>query len=782
MKTQCLLFFRLWCIICLSQYCTLQAAFGHDNLFRIEYGNRQYTLRDGLPNMLLETIFQDQDGFLWIGTYKGFARFDGYTFTPFLSETAFNILHFDTDMNGNIRAYTYHDYFVVDANDSIRSVRFAPDSIFLNTYNTRNLPVGYLILENYDATHKYLKRWQNDSLVTVLEIPQLDQIGESKPLLDLENEKLYLPSPQGVNIYDIRSKQVKLIKNLETEIFVKHKTWGILGFGTDGIYKFTENEHEKLTSYQFAQDIQAIETSDGSIIIKDMHSIYRFRNGILETLVSKSGGVIVDLLCDREGNLWSASHAGLCNYFRFDFKNFHLDNDKVKSVVEDSYGNHWFGTFYGKLIRRQGENSVLVNYPANMMKSFSFGATEQNKILYLPRDNDVLMYDQNRFWWAGLPGLPSMADGYSRVVPYKENQLLVLTQRGVHLCNQDGQSLHFFQENYFKQPDLQDLMIDSKGRWIVSGSIGLSIVGDTVQLFQGKNTAFTISICEDKQGRIWSGSENRLNLLKSDSVVTVHRFANDFILGLSSINDNHLLIETIQGIYIMNLLQDFSSSKVQFLLYNHRNGLTAQEPLVNGMYRDHQGILWMPCVDCLVSFEPEKLIRQVTPPVLHFQNCEISTNNVIWEKANLDKPFSYKFHNIKFSFIGLKYSAIENVRYTYRLKGFQEEWSKPSSIRETNFNNLPPGDYVFEVYADAGTDDSRTGIQQIRFNIQPAFWQTAWFPVISILLLMLLTTGIALSIQRKKKLSIIRAIGSRKRTQRIANQKHPASFHSSFQC
>jgi hypothetical protein len=96
--------FTLFCLL-LSLVCGRAATVG-EQLVRSEYSYRRYTMQDGLPNMLLETVFQDSKGFLWIGTYKGFARFDGVSFTPFLAETAINILHIENDDSGSVRTYT----------------------------------------------------------------------------------------------------------------------------------------------------------------------------------------------------------------------------------------------------------------------------------------------------------------------------------------------------------------------------------------------------------------------------------------------------------------------------------------------------------------------------------------------------------------------------------------------------------------------------------------------------------------------------------------------------
>lgn len=51
-----------------------------------EYSVRFLDILDGLSNNSVTTIYQDQDGYMWFGTYDGLNRYDGYTFKVFRNE------------------------------------------------------------------------------------------------------------------------------------------------------------------------------------------------------------------------------------------------------------------------------------------------------------------------------------------------------------------------------------------------------------------------------------------------------------------------------------------------------------------------------------------------------------------------------------------------------------------------------------------------------------------------------------------------------------------------
>jgi hypothetical protein len=168
-------------------------------------------------------------------------------------------------------------------------------------------------------------------------------------------------------------------------------------------------------------------------------------------------------------------------------------------------------------------------------------------------------------------------------------------------------------------------------------------------------------------------------------------------------------------------------------------------------------------VECLTTFNPGLLIQDVDKPNLHLLAFSVSHNNIQWETSDNDRrQLDHRHKHIRFNYIGLSYASAQNVRYHYRLRGFQDEWSEPTKNREITFNNLPPGDYVFEIYADAGTDDSRSETLSLAFSIKPAFWQTAWFISACIASLMLASAFGALYIQRRKNRALLEKLRAEK--------------------
>ncbi len=85
----------------------------------------------------------------------------------------------------------------------------------------------------------------------------------------------------------------------------------------------------------------------------------------------------------------------------------------------------------------------------------------------------------------------------------------------------------------------------------------------------------------------------------------------------------------------------------------------------------------------------------------------------------------------------------ENIRYAYRLHGFDKEWNYVDKQRTATYTNLPKGDYVFQVKSTNSDGVWVENERSLRITIQPSFWETAWAMAIYILaFLLILFSGV----------------------------------------
>ena len=85
--------------------------------------------------------------------------------------------------------------------------------------------------------------------------------------------------------------------------------------------------------------------------------------------------------------------------------------------------------------------------------------------------------------------------------------------------------------------------------------------------------------------------------------------------------------------------------------------------------------------DSASLFEINIALHFAGKPRLHLLAFSTSSNNIHWDKTGDDDcHLDYRHRNIRFNYIGLSYTAAQNVRYHYRLRGFQNDWGAAGKI------------------------------------------------------------------------------------------------------
>ena len=108
---------RRWIFILLSGWLTVICTWAGDSIVS-QLSCRRFTTLDGLPQMQAETVFQDSEGYIWIGTLSGFVRYDGRSLTPFLKGRRENIVQI-TETSEGVSALGFRRQWLVDGPDSI---------------------------------------------------------------------------------------------------------------------------------------------------------------------------------------------------------------------------------------------------------------------------------------------------------------------------------------------------------------------------------------------------------------------------------------------------------------------------------------------------------------------------------------------------------------------------------------------------------------------------------------------------------------------------------------
>ncbi|MGY5846015.1 triple tyrosine motif-containing protein [Salegentibacter sp. HM20] len=132
-------------------------------------------------------------------------------------------------------------------------------------------------------------------------------------------------------------------------------------------------------------------------------------------------------------------------------------------------------------------------------------------------------------------------------------------------------------------------------------------------------------------------------------------------------------------------------------------------------------------------------IPAVTSPKLSLQKVATAALEDSFESRNLaleSLSLPTKINNISFEFSIPAYSRLNKPMYSYRLKGLSAGWSDWQHTGRAAFENLPPGDYVFEVRGKL--QDSLSNVESYAFSIAVPWYASNLAIVIYVLLFLLL--------------------------------------------
>lgn len=723
-----------------------------------QYGHRVWTTEQGLPQNSVFAIRQTRDGYLWLATQEGLARFDGQRFTVFNTRNTPEIRHNDVwalleDKSGALWIATrgggltcYRDgrfshYGKAEglSNDAVQSLYEDRDGTLW--VGTRG---GGL---NHYAGGKFTAYSQKDGLAndTVLAI-----LRDRDGTLWLGTDGGGLSRYRDGRFTTLSSRD-GLTGNAVNSLFEDHT--GALWIGTvTGLSRWQDG---KLNSFHLRDGLSndnirsLFEDRDGTLWIgTDGGGLNRYRDGRFSTynqrqgLSSDSVGAIAE---DREGSLWVGTDAGGLNRFKDDkFTSLTaqegLSNDNARSVFESRDGALWIGTFEGLNRYHDGQHKIY-------RKSDGLSSEVILSIAETP---------DGSLWFGTLGGgLNRFADGRFSVYNSKnglggDTVLTLLADRsGALWIGTRGGGLNRYAQGQFSHYGTAEGLSSNDVRSLLEaadGSLWIGTLGGGLNHYQdGRFTAYTtknglahdliLSLYQDPDGVIWAGSfGGGLSRIKDGQIHAITSrdgLADDAIFQILDDGAGRLWMSSNHGVQSLsraelNAFAEGQSKRVQASLYGKADGMKSAE--CNGAHqpagvRRRDGSLWFPTIAGVVSVQPAAMHRNLVPPPVLIETVLVDGQPLQAAGAAL-APGSRK---LEFHYTALSFREPEAVRFQYRLEGFDRDWVDAGSNRTAYYTNIPPGDYRFVVRA-ANEDGlwNQEGAA-ISFSQAPYFWQRRTF-------------------------------------------------------
>ncbi|HEY0723380.1 MAG TPA: two-component regulator propeller domain-containing protein, partial [Pyrinomonadaceae bacterium] len=480
----------------------------------------------------------------------------------------------------------------------------------------------------------------------------------------------------------------------------------------------------------------------------------RLLNGNVETFTSTDGlssNLVLSLFEDREGSIWIGTEAGGLNLLKS--KKFNtlttkdgLPSDLVKAIYQDAQGGIWIGSNGGGL---------------TLLKNGKFTTWTTRDGL----SSDVVLSlagDANGVIWIGTPdGLNRFKDGKFQVFTFADglsNDLVrsVLVDRNGVLWVGTRDGLNSFRDNEFRTYTVQDglannfigaIYEDSKGNLWVGTLGGLSKIKDgkfqTFTTKDGLSSNTVISLYEDAAGDLWIGTNGGgLNRLREDKFAFFSSYAlsADVIYRILEDKQQNLWCSSNKGIFRVSKAEldkvaGNSNASANPVFYGPADGTLTREASGGGHpagWRTSDGRMWFATIKGIAVIDPEHIPLNTSPPPIAIEQLFVDNQSIPLTQNITLSPSSSR---LDFYYTALSFIAPENVRFKYKLEGFDDDWIEGGARRVASYTNLRPGNYRFRVIAannDGVWNETGTAVE---FYLEPRFYQTYWFFVLCVALL-----------------------------------------------
>ncbi len=714
----------------------------------------------GLPQNGVLAIRRTRDGYLWLGTIEGAARFDGVRFVVFDSNNTpeirnNQILSLAEDRAGSLwlgsvgggltrltegrfRLYTTHDGL---SNDFVRC---------LLTDHAGNLWIG--------TRGGGVNLFQNE------------QFTAYTTREGLPSDQILALAEEGNGVIWIGT------------------TKGLARFEQGRFTVYTKREglpHDRVNALCV--------DSMGKVLVGTGGGLCRIQQGRCVAEGAPTLGSVTALYEDRQHNLWIGT-GGNGLFLSREGRRTHytvqdgLPSETVLALYQDPDGDLWVGTVDGGLVQlRQGRFGVYTvedGLPHNFVAAV-FEDSKRNLWLGtnggLSRLTDGLIttipFPQGRqesgsiaedragnLWFSASGQLNQFRNGQftrrtaAQGLPHEPVRELLGDRAGNLWLGTPGHGLTLLRAGRFRSFDTRDGLADNEITalyesragtiWVGLHNGGLSRFDAATQRFNswtvkdGLPGDQVIAFYEDRMGSLWIGtSGGGLRRFKDGkfAAITVKQglYDNRTFQILSDTEDDSgdLWMSSNRGIFRVSLRElnecaDGRRSSVTSFAYGVADGMLSREcnSASPAGWKTRDGRLWFPTVKGVVVIDPRQ--RNVQPSLVAIERVTLDRMPLPAEQAVQIKPGQ---ENLEIEYTGINWSRPQEIRFKYQLAGFNQDWVETGTRRTAYFSSLPPGDYTFKVMADNGEGVWNTESMSLRIIVLPPFYRTGWFLMLSLL-------------------------------------------------
>jgi signal transduction histidine kinase/ligand-binding sensor domain-containing protein len=764
-----------------------------------QYGHLSWRIQDGAVAGTVNGIAQTKDGYLWIATAGGLARFDGTQFQPWTipgSQAAHSVL---ATRDGTLWVGAGNDVVHIHGgrSDLIKNIAgrvFAfvesPDSSLWLVRSGIRDHGGPLCNLKGGSIRCYGK-------AEGIQCPYATALAQDHQgqLWMGGDSGVCTWRPAGSQFFAVQDKSflslqaaTAIAARPDGSILVGYIRQGAeLGLQSIASGKSVPFKADGLDGATLAVTALLVDREGGIWVGTDHDGVYHVAGGKADhftTADGLTGNNIQSLYEDREGSIWVGTTGGLDQFHRVAVVPFSmregLSSEQVAAVLASRDGTIWISSTQGIDVLRDGKVTFIQRrdgLPGEAATSFF---EDHAGRIWAGVDNDLAIYGGGKFTLVRKPG----------GVPL--GVILQMAEDAIHdvwaLSAGRSYRLYRVRDDRFldevRLPAGHPTRIASDG----DGTILVSLEDGQLVRYRGglllgvdkgrTPTSFT-QLVAGPDGSILSA--NTTGLFhgvrgKWSRLGIAGGLPCEHVLGMAFDKAGSLWLRLQCGIAIIDArsLRRFwqnPSNRVAVTLLDVTDGARPGVPsFTPAATRAPNGTLWFATDGLLLATDPANLRTNTLPPPVHVERIVADHRTYAAAAETRLPPLT---RDVEIDYSGLSFVVPQKVRYRYRMLGLDESWQDVGARRAAFFMNLAPGDYTFQVKASNNSGVWSPAGDSIRFTILPAFYQTLWFKLAAAAAFVILL-WLAFSMRLRAAASQIEARLSERQAERtrIARELH----------
>ena len=723
---------------------------------------RTWQTEDGLPGNSVNAIVRTQEGYLWLGTHNGLARFDGARFTVFDAGNtpelqSSRVTSLFEDSQG--RLWIGHETGELTRLDH---GRFQPMTVGAAVGG------GAILGLAQDAAGEIWLLNNRGTLIrvsdgTVFAPPVRAGLGASPPGLTRD---------QAGRLWVVRDGELGRCAEGQPQRVDLGGPGGsfahaICASRDGGLWVLVDMQLRKFTDGHWAPEVRPcpipqphvttlVETASGAVAVGTLaEGLFLLAPGGAVQQFSHTNGLSDDwiraLYEDREGNLWvGTASGGLAALLPSQVERVNppdrWQGKPVLGLCATRDGALWAGTEGAGVYRLKDGAWSHFAEPEGVSNLFVWSVAQdrEGRLWAGTWGGGLLLWQGARFEPA--PGLAEVSAAMPALLPSRGSGLWVGTTAGL-LGYDAGHTNWIDPAARLALPDVRAVVEDGDGvLWFGMMGGGLGRLQDgVVRQFRkrdGLASDFVQALHRDAEGVLWIGTfGGGLCRLKQDRFATLgprQGLPSNVICALAEDDSGHLWLSSHGGICRvsraeLNRCADGQTASVRCDLFGKGEGLPTLE--CSGGFQPAvcttpDGRLWFPTRKGLVAIRPDA-VRSNTPPAqVLIEEVEIDGRPVNLPPATARLTLQPGQARLAIRYTGLCFATPDKLRFRHRLQGLASGWVEAGDQRTASYAYLPPGHYTFQVAASTGDGAWSPSGPSLALEVLPHFWQRWWFRIV----------------------------------------------------